>query len=187
MQILEKAKKHTVFHEFSGKRHFYKVVSGTSKNEYNVMLDFSCDCAFMGKSGIANNGMCSHVLAVFEEIVKNGISEKSTTVEPFDLTALKKNACLQLIRPANVKINEIRYSESEGKSHIDKKKEICDLLLAAKKDFICEAIFNCGGRADILVLEEFQAIEIMHSEKMESIVEKMNSYPKGISIKLVRC
>jgi len=48
--------------------------------------------------------------------------------------------------------------------------------------FITEAIFRTGGRADILVLENIEVIEIMNTETMESIAEKQKTYPTGIKI-----
>lgn len=62
--------KHEVKHIFSGQRHFYKV--GT----HDVSLDVNCDCAFMGRKGVASAQVCSHILAAMNKIVKDGQVKK---------------------------------------------------------------------------------------------------------------
>lgn len=99
---------------------------------------------------------------------------------------LKRNDCKNLVRLGNRKIGEVRYSESESTEHWKKKQQICSELSKQGKEFITEAIFKTGGRADILVLDEFLAIEIMKSEEDESIEKKKENYPDGIKIKKVR-
>ena len=43
---------------------------------------------------------------------------------------------------------------------------------------LTEAIFSKGsGRADILILDDNQAWEVLHSEKMSSLEEKKKTYP----------
>lgn len=177
----EKAKKHKVIHEFSGKSHFYKV---TGNNEHNVSIQVNCDCKFMGSKGIANNQICSHVLAVFYNILENGLEVRNTNE---DMLQQRRNNCLNLVRKSNRKINEFRSAENEGTKHKEKKREIFDLLLKEKKQVITEAIFENGSRADLLVLDEFKCIEVVDTESQESIEKKLKTYPKGLYIEVVRC
>ena len=66
--LLNRASKHKVKHEFSGKRHFYSVES--TGGNYSVALQMTCDCRFMSVQGIANGKICSHILAVIQDIIK---------------------------------------------------------------------------------------------------------------------
>lgn len=97
----------------------------------------------------------------------------------------KINEALNLLRIGSRKVNEIRYNTSESKEHINKKKEICNKLWLKGLDFVTEAIFKNGCRADIFVLEKFKCIEILKSETESSILKKMDKYPKGLYFELI--
>ena len=97
------------------------------------------------------------------------------------------SCCLNLVRPSNRKINEVRSSEGESPAHRDKKEEICKILEEQDHPYICEPIFKTGGRADILVLDMFKIIEIVVSETEESLKEKAKLYPPGLEIEVIRC
>ena len=99
---------------------------------------------------------------------------------------LRKNICLNLLRISNRKINEIRVGNNESKDHRAIKTLICNKLLSEGKDFVTEAIFKSGGRADILILEEFKAIEILKTEKESNILNKKLKYPRGIVFEIVK-
>jgi len=45
------------------------------------------------------------------------------------------------------------------------------------KDFVTEAEFIKGGRADILVLEDFVAIEVLKTETLKSFKINKTKYP----------
>jgi len=99
----------------------------------------------------------------------------------------RRNECMQLVRISNRNtVCEIRYSNSESKKHIDKKKEICAELILQGKQFLTEAIFENGGRADILVLDDFEVIEILSSETERAFEQKKDYYPRGLNIRSVR-
>jgi len=184
MNYLQKmAKKHKVTHEFSGKQHFFIV--NKEGNEHSVSIQVGCDCTYMGVQGIARKEICSHVLAVLEEILKYGNIRLTTGSE--QMKQMKRNACLNLVNPANRRINEVRMSSGESSEHIAKKKEVCGRLLLEGKQFICEAMFETGGRADVLCLDNFTAYEIVKTESPESILRKQQEYPDGIKIEVVRC
>lgn len=183
--LKKRAARHKVTHEFSGKSHFFKVDSD-SGDSYSVSVQVGCDCKYMGVQGIANGCICSHVLAVFEDIIKHG--NIRLTVGNEDMIQLKRNACINLVRRSNRVLNEVRTSVGESQTHIDKKIEICKRLKKENKYFICEAIFENGsGRADILVLDTFTAIEIVHTESNESVARKQEEYPKGLKFEVIRC
>ena len=182
--LQKRAKKHKVIHEFSGKSHFFRVVSDSGK-EHSVSIQVGCDCTYMGVQGIANGDICSHVLAVFEEILKKGNIKLTTGSEA--MVQCKRNACKNLVRPSNRKLNEVRFSSGESQKHINKKREICEQLKKEGKHYITEAMFTKGGRADILVLDTFTAIEVVHTESNESIEHKIATYPEGIKIEVQRC
>lgn len=99
----------------------------------------------------------------------------------------KINECLQLVRMSNRKINEIRSSDGESKIHRDIKEEICHALEAENHSYICEPIFNTGGRADILILDLFKIVEIAVTETEKSLKEKAKYYPPGLEIDVIRC
>ena len=178
------AKKHKVTHEFSGRQHFFKVESPNG-SEHSVSIQVGCDCTYMGVQGVAKGEICSHVLAVFENILKYGNIKLTTGSE--QMIQAKRNACISLVRPANRKLNEVRSSMGESSTHIAKKKEVCKRLMKEGKQFMTEAIFETGGRADILVLDNFTAIEIVNTESNESIIRKQEAYPDGIKIEVIRC
>lgn len=93
---------------------------------------------------------------------------------------------LGLLKPSNIAINEVRTSYGEGPEHREAKKTLCKYLQGKGLHFVTEAIFRTGGRADIFVLENIEVIEILSSEKMESIEEKKKLYPEGIKIIPIR-
>jgi len=180
-----RAEKHKVTHEHSGRSHFFKVESD-SGNEHSVSIQAGCDCTYMGVQGLANGQICSHVLAVFNNVILKG--NIRLTVGSEQMLQLRRNACISLVRRSNRSLNEVKVSEGESPAHKAKKEEICKRLLAEGKHFMTEAIFDKGGgRADILVLDTFTAIEIVKSETFESIKRKAEDYPDGIKIEVIRC
>ena len=102
-------------------------------------------------------------------------------------TQIKRNECINLVRLGNRKINEIRFGENEGPEHKAMKEKICNDLIKQKKHFICEPIFITGGRADIFVLDDFKVIEIIFSEKLKSIQNKIDTYPEGLKMEVIDC
>lgn len=69
--ILKKSMFHQVTHDYSGKMHFYNVIS-PSGNKYSVSVKINCECEFFGKQGNANGDICSHIMSVFRAIVRKG-------------------------------------------------------------------------------------------------------------------
>ena len=182
--LKKKAQTLKVTHEFSGKQHFFKVESPNGK-VHSVSIQVGCDCTYMGIQGVARGEICSHILAVFKDILEHG--NISLSVGSDQMLKLKRNACMNLVRRANRKINEVRISAGESVAHQNKKIEICKKLQSEGKHYITEAIFETGGRADILVLDTFTAIEVVNTESNDSILKKQEKYPKGIKIEVQRC
>jgi len=88
------------------------------------------------------------------------------------------NENLQFIRFSNRKLNCLRWHNNESKEHILKKLEICIELKRLKHDFITEAIFNNGFRADVIDLSDSIIYEILCSEEEKDFYEKIKKYPK---------
>ncbi len=61
--------------------------------------------------------------------------------------------------------------------HAAKIFEICYWLNQLGKTFYTEAVFRNGSRADIFVLDDRVAIEVMDSEQEKSIESKREKYP----------
>jgi len=181
--LQKRALKHKVTHEFSGRMHFFKVES--ENEEHSVSIQVGCDCNYMGAQGVARGEICSHILAVFNNIIQYGNIKITTGSEK--MIQVKRNACMSLVRPSNRQLNEVRSSTGESPAHRTKKEEICKRLLSEGKHFVTEAIFKTGGRADILVLDNFTAIEVVKTESNESIMKKAEEYPDGIKIEVIRC
>lgn len=102
------------------------------------------------------------------------------------LNQQKRNECANLVRLGNRKINAVRIGRNESKTHQEIKKQICQRLEQAGRQFITEAIFKTGGRCDILNLDDFLAIEIVCSETEHSLADKRRKYPIGIKIGVIR-
>jgi len=89
---------------------------------------------------------------------------------------IKRNKTARLVKYRDrILRNTIRVNPSNSFVHELAKFLICWDLSSRGKHYITEANFETGGRADILVLDEGEAIEIMHSETEEKLKQK--SYP----------
>jgi len=182
--IKQQADKHLVKHTFSGKSHFFEVTSGNSGKKRNVSIKINCDCDYTSVQGQANGTMCSHVLSVLREIIKSGDIKIIHT----DNLIEKRNACKQLVRLSNRKVNEVRFGENEGLKHRAEKIKMCAILESFRQDYITEAIIDkINTRADILVLDSATIIEIADSESDESLEEKRKKYNSiGLKMEVVR-
>lgn len=90
---------------------------------------------------------------------------------------MQRNKNAQLVRVSNRQRNVLRWNSVETDAHINMKLEICKYLKKEGVDFISEAIFENGLRADILNLDSGVCYEIVNSEKEYSILKKVASYP----------
>jgi hypothetical protein len=94
----------------------------------------------------------------------------------------KVNLNLQHIRISNRKLNCLRWGSNETKEHILKKLEICIELKELEHEFITEAIFNNGGRADVIDLTSGIIYEILCSEDEIKFEEKIKKYPEEFEV-----
>lgn len=76
-----------------------------------------------------------------------------------------------------IKTNSVKTSEQLSDAHEDMKWKICRQLTKEGKDFITEAIFKNGRRADILVPGDLKVIEILYCEDKEDCKRKLEFYP----------
>lgn len=172
---------------FQGKRAFFSIIKEATPTEpaetFDVQIQVGCTCKYMNYKNIYGN-TCKHARMALDKL-----SDGNPFVDPIrpsDAAQAKRNECLQLVKPMNRKVNQIRYGENEGPAHRNEKVLQCERLEREGKHYVCEAIFEKGGRADILVLDDFRAIEIASSETDESLEAKRKAYPRGISMTVVR-
>ena len=83
----------------------------------------------------------------------------------------------KLDRAYNPTRNVIRFSPNETIEHYLQKCRVCYELKKMSIEFVCEAIFYEGTRADIYVIDKDTAIEILHTEKDENLEKKRKEYP----------
>ena len=97
---------------------------------------------------------------------------------------------LGLVRMSNrigSQTNVLRWSAGETREHVLKKLEICMDLKEWGHEFITEAIFHNGARADVFDLTEGVVYEILCSETEKECEEKIKSYPDELKIVKVMC
>ena len=87
-----------------------------------------------------------------------------------------------LDKTKNYRVNFFKMNKNESFSHRLAKFLICDELLKSDIDFVTEAVFENGKRADIFDLVNCEAIEVIESEKMESIEKKKECYPVSLRV-----
>ncbi|MBS3156690.1 hypothetical protein J4442_00775 [Candidatus Woesearchaeota archaeon] len=87
------------------------------------------------------------------------------------------NERLQYVRISNRKLNCLRWHNNETREHIIKKLDICRWLKEIEHEFITEAIFVNGSRADIIDLTDGIIYEILVSEEEKRFNEKIKNYP----------
>lgn len=101
----------------------------------------------------------------------------------------KRNNAMREIRHSN-KIsshrNCIRINLANSIEHEIAKLKICYDLIKDGKEIFTEAIFNNGSRADILVLDDYKIIEILHSEREMDCIKKSGKYPELFELEMVK-
>jgi hypothetical protein len=89
----------------------------------------------------------------------------------------RNNSMQKLDRAYRPQRNLVRFSPAETIDHYLQKCKICYELSKMNIDFVCEARFYDGNRADIYVLDRDVAIEVLHSEKWDNLENKRREYP----------
>ncbi len=82
-----------------------------------------------------------------------------------------------LDRKFNTKMNVIKFSAHETFEHFLAKCLLAYEIRQNGENFVSEAIFNNGKRADLVNLNVAEAWEITHSESDKSIEQKKQDYP----------
>ena len=95
----------------------------------------------------------------------------------------RNDAIRELDAMSRINRNHCKYNPSCSKTHENMKWHIYCYLRDLKKDVVTEAVFTQKrGRADIVVLDDFLIIEVLHSEKLETFETKSEKYPKVFEI-----
>lgn len=95
--------------------------------------------------------------------------------------AIQRNNRSRLLEPTSRRHrNCVRISVANSLEHEIKKLRLCYAFKKANQEFVCEAVFLKGGRADIFNLSNGNAYEIISSESEESLVAKEHAYPVPI-------
>lgn len=90
----------------------------------------------------------------------------------------KRNQSMQKLDRAYRPVrNMVRFSHTETIEHYLQKCKICYELSKMNIDFVCEARFYDGSRADIYVLDKDVAIEVLHTEAWDNLENKKKEYP----------
>ena len=92
-----------------------------------------------------------------------------------------RNKVKQLTTSYHTKENVIYLNSHNSWPHERIKCQICYELRKQNKSFVTEAPLK-GGKADILVLDDAQIIEILYSETLQKAEWKVRKYPKGLEI-----
>lgn len=96
---------------------------------------------------------------------------------------LKINESLKYFdKTKNYRTNVFKMNKNESFNHRFAKFLICDELLKNDIQFVTEAVFANGKRADIFDLVNCEAIEVIESEKEESITKKRECYPVRLRV-----
>jgi len=99
----------------------------------------------------------------------------------------RRNDIAKLLKTSNkIHRNCVRINTANGLEHELEKVRQCYLLKQQEMEFYTEANFMYGdGRADILVLDLAQVIEILNGETEEECKRKAKKYPTGLSLVMV--
>jgi hypothetical protein len=103
-------------------------------------------------------------------------------VNDYDLQVKRNNTARLFRHSSKIHRNCIRLNSGSTWEHELAKIYECRRLLREGKEFITEAVFEDGRRADIVVLDDAEVIEIQHSESDESIEEKRKAYPLPLRV-----
>ena len=96
-----------------------------------------------------------------------------------------RNETASYVKSFHIKRDVVNLNAHNSKKHELIKAEICYELKKANKSFITEAPILTGkrtGKADILVLDTAEVIEIMVSESEDELRKKVQKYPSRLTI-----
>ena len=123
--------------------------------------------------------------------IKNSLVESKVRAYNSHIRRLKEKCFsvsnrLQCIRVGNRKLNCLRWYNNESREHMVKKLDICRWLKEIEHEFITEAIFVNGSRADIVDLTSGIIYEVLCSEKEDDCNLKIKKYPEEFSVVKVK-
>ena len=91
---------------------------------------------------------------------------------------VKRNETRQLLNLSfNSKENCINFGKNESFMHFLAKCLLCWEAHLEEKDFVTEAHFENGKKADVLILDDNEAWEVLYSETIAEFKSKQESYP----------
>jgi len=97
------------------------------------------------------------------------------------------NECMRLLDNSFRKdINSVRINTTNTIEHETAKLKVCYELIKSGKKILTEVVFKGGGRADVLVMENFRVYEILHSETEKEALSKIDRYPKELEIMFIK-
>lgn len=73
--------------------------------------------------------------------------------------------------------NCLKFSAGESDEHIQMKLEICKWLARNKKEYYTEAVFESGGRCDVINSDDQIIYEVFNTESEKSMEIKAKKYP----------
>ena len=92
--------------------------------------------------------------------------------------AMARNDSMRLLDPMQRRPRDcVRLNASNTLEHEYAKFKVCWGLLQEGKEFVTEAVFRNGKRADIFVLDTGDVFEILHSETKEMAKKKCADFP----------
>jgi len=95
----------------------------------------------------------------------------------------KINNCLRLVSSAYKLVpNVVKPHTGNSDEHEMAKFKLALYLMKEGKEVYTEVIFKNGGRADILVPEDFRVYEVRHSETDKESLHKETLYPIEVEI-----
>jgi len=153
----------------------------TVKDEYNVRInaqtgESSCTC--LGFTYSQND--CKHIKQC-KKLIEKCTHKKITNSLEHTRTLNRRLLSHSFLQRAHK--NLVNISAANGPKHETKKTEICLELKKLGKHFYTEAEFHkTQARADIFILDDGIAIEIMDSETTESIYDKRKRYPCPLEV-----
>ena len=92
-------------------------------------------------------------------------------------TLVTRRDNLRKLKISNRRVNELRISKNNSYLHEKTKFEVAWFCLQNGWDYVSEAEFEKGGRADIYILDTDTAVEVGATETMKECMKKSKKYP----------
>mgnify|MGYP001594696433 CR=1 FL=1 len=85
-----------------------------------------------------------------------------------------------------VVLGAVRLNSGNTLAHEQRKFDVCWELARQGHEFVTEAVFESGKRADVLDVTGLRVIEVLSSETEEECIEKVRAYPEMFEVLMVR-